>query len=209
MAACTLWRSTAPRLQEVVEAAEAAEEEAGVEARRARLLHEVRQAKAGGAEQRKLMARWNRELPPRNAPRYPPPPPGALPIVLLVYERVTYLEVSLRLLSLSAGINATTLVVSHQGTQRDVWERVRPLPRPRSQPAATAAHRPSPPMAARPLHPLTGERGALLPRQAAPLPARRRRRAARRPRAQASLHVGDGAGLHPPRGRRGECWPLP
>ena len=58
--------------------------------------------------------------------RFPPPPPGALPIVLLVYERRSYLEVALRLLSLCRGVNATTtLVVSHQGTQRDVWELVR------------------------------------------------------------------------------------
>ena len=46
--------------------------------------------------------------------------------MLLVYERRSYLEVALRLLSLCRGVNATTtLVVSHQGTQRDVWELVR------------------------------------------------------------------------------------
>ena len=50
--------------------------------------------------------------------------PGALPIVLLVYERRSYLEVALRLLSLCRGVNATTLVVSHQGTQRNVWQLV-------------------------------------------------------------------------------------
>ena len=70
------------------------------------------------------MARWNSKVPVNNARRFPPPPPGALPIVLLVYERRSYLEVALRLLSLCRGVNATTLVVSHQGTQRNVWELV-------------------------------------------------------------------------------------
>ena len=102
------------------EAADGAEEEV----LRDSLLREVRAAKAGSAEQRQLMARWNSEVPVNNARRFPPPPPGALPIVLLVYERRSYLEVALRLLSLCRGVNATTLVVSHQGTQRNVWQLV-------------------------------------------------------------------------------------
>jgi len=56
----------------------------------------VRAAKAGSAEQRRLIARWNSEVPVSNARRFPPPPPGALPIVLLVYERRAYLEVAPR-----------------------------------------------------------------------------------------------------------------
>jgi len=99
-------------------------EEEAHEARREKLLRAVRSARNGGAEQRKLMARWNEELPPRNAARFPPPPPGALPVVLLVYERASYLEVSLRLFAMVSGLNSTTLVVSHQGTQPDVWAAV-------------------------------------------------------------------------------------
>ena len=98
--------------------------EEAVEVLRDSLLREVRAAKTGSAEQRQLMARWNSKVPVNNARRFPPPPPGALPIVLLVYERRSYLEVALRLLSLCRGVNATTLVVSHQGTQRNVWELV-------------------------------------------------------------------------------------
>ena len=57
---------------------------------------------------------------------HPPPPPwqpaqSAIPILLLTYKRTLYLEAALRLYATVRAINSTTLVTSHQGTDKAVW----------------------------------------------------------------------------------------
>ena len=93
-------------------------------AKRAKLLQQVRSAKTGSSEGKRLMNKWNVFMPALNAAAYPPPASHAIPILLLVFQRTLYLEPALRLYSRVHGINTTTLVVSHQGTDPDVWRLV-------------------------------------------------------------------------------------
>ena len=67
------------------------------------------------------MSKWNVFMPARNAMIHPAPKPIAIPILLLVHKRTLYLEPALRLYARVRGIEGTTLVVSHQGTNPAVW----------------------------------------------------------------------------------------
>ena len=72
--------------------------------------------------------------------------PLYLPYISPISRRA-YLEVALRLLSLCRGINGTTLVVSHQGTRRDVWQlvsRVRTLTLTRTRTRTLSLTQPQP-----------------------------------------------------------------
>ena len=96
-------------------AAKLAAAEAKMRGKREKLLGQIRRAKPGGSEERRLMNQWNIFMPARNAALYPTGATSAIAILLLVHERTMYLEPALRLYSRVHGINETTLIVSHHG----------------------------------------------------------------------------------------------
>ena len=100
---------------------DAADADAAAQAKREKLLGQIRAAKSGGAKEKSLMGSWNVFIPARNVHRHPLPKPTAIPILLLVHERTTYLEPALRLYARVRGINSTTLVVSHHGVDPAVF----------------------------------------------------------------------------------------
>ena len=71
----------------------------------------VRAAKPGGNNEKSLMAKWNVFMPARNALQYAEPRASAIPILLLVYERTSYLEPALRLYGRVRGINGKAGIV--------------------------------------------------------------------------------------------------
>jgi len=95
--------------------------EARAQTKRDKLVAQLRAAKPGGNIEKRLALKWNMMMPTRNVEYFPVPAQSAIPIILLVYKRTMYLEAALRLYSVVRGINTTTLVISHQGTDQTVW----------------------------------------------------------------------------------------
>jgi hypothetical protein len=94
------------------------------QAKRDRLISQIRASKPGGSERKRLIARWNTFMPARNAGTYPKPSATSIPILILLSETTPYLESTLRLFDRVKGINSTTLVASHQSTNKAVWKLV-------------------------------------------------------------------------------------
>ena len=92
-----------------------------MQAKRTKLIVQIRSSKPGSGEERRLAAKWNTFMPARNAFRYPAPVAGAIPVVLLVHKASAWLERALRLYGRVVGLNASTLVLSHRGTDEGAW----------------------------------------------------------------------------------------
>ena len=70
---------------------------------------------------------FNRNFTLRNADLYGPHPPSAVPFLLLVHRKPHALRRTLESLSRVEGINETTLIVSHDGLDPQVWDAVQSL----------------------------------------------------------------------------------
>lgn len=86
-----------------------------VDRRRQELLDLLEDGIVNPVQYNSVINEFNYKIPPRNTDKFPQLAKDAIPIMLVVHRRDTYLRYTLEQYRMNRGINETLLVISHDG----------------------------------------------------------------------------------------------